>query len=85
MKIKMNIELSRCVDGITVCKIGLQKQIRDILGLFQIVSIRRRINLKTKKMAKSAKILHLKMLTEKLFELQNTDGTISNDNHIINI
>jgi hypothetical protein len=80
MEIKTNIELSRHVDDLTIYKIGPRKKIRDILGLCQIVTIRRRGNLKTKKIAES-----LKMLTKKLFELQNTSGIISSDNHVINI
>lgn len=84
MEIKTNIELSQFVDGFTVYEIGLRKKIRDIIGLCQIVTITRR-DFKTKKIAESAKILHLKMLTEKLFELQITNGIISSDNHVINI
>ena len=85
MRSEMSIELSRCVDDLTIYEIGPKKQIRDILGLCQIITIRRRRYLKAKKIAKRAKIFHLKMLTEKLFKFLNTSDIISNDDHVINI
>jgi hypothetical protein len=85
MRNETSIELSRCVDDLTICEIGSRKQIRDILGLCQIITIRRRRYLKAKKIAKRAKIFHLKVLIEKLFKFLNTSDIISSDDHIINI
>jgi hypothetical protein len=85
MRSEMSIELSRCVDNLTICEIGLGKQIREILGLCQIITIRRIGDLKTKKIVERAKIFHLKVLTEKLFKFLNTSDIISSDDHVINI
>jgi hypothetical protein len=72
MRSETSIELSQCVNNLTIGEIGLRKQIRDILGMCQIITIRRRGDLKTKKIVKRAKIFHLKVLTEKLFKFLNT-------------
>jgi hypothetical protein len=80
-----SIKLNRCVNNLTIREIGPGKQIRDILGLCQIITIRRRRDLKTKKIAERAKIFHLKVLIEKLFKFLNTNDIISSDNHVINI
>ena len=85
IKWKTSIKLSWSVDNLTVCEIGSAKQIRDILGLSQVITIRRRRDRKTKKIAKKAKIFHLKVLTEELFKFLNTDDIISSDDHVINI
>jgi hypothetical protein len=85
IKSEMSIKLSRCVDNLTICEIGPGKQIRDIIGLCQIITIRRRIDPKTKKIAERDKIFHLKVLTEEFFKFLNTNDIIFSDNHVINI
>ena len=81
----MSIKLSQSVDNLTVCEISLRKQIRDILGLCQVITIRRRRDLQTKKIVERAKIFHLRVLTEELFKFLNTSDIISSDDHVINI
>ena len=51
----------------------------------KIVSIRGRYNLKPKKIAESAQIFHLKMLTKEVLKRADTDRIISSNNHVINI
>jgi hypothetical protein len=85
MRSEMSIKFNRCVDNLTICEIGPGKQIGDILGLCQIITIRRRGDLKTKKIVERAKIFHLKVLVEKLFKFLETSDIISSDDHIINV
>jgi hypothetical protein len=85
MRSETSIKLSRCVDNPTIYKIGPRKQIRNILGLCQIITIRRRGDLNNKKIAERTKIFHLKVLTHKLFKFLNTIDIISSDDHVINI
>jgi hypothetical protein len=45
---EVSIKFNQFVDDFTVCEIGAQKQIKDILRLCQIVTVRKRGNLMTK-------------------------------------
>ena len=61
------------------------ENIRSILRLGKIVSIRGWSNLKPKEIAESAQIFHLKMLTKKVLKRVDTYRIISSNNHIFNI
>ena len=72
-------------NSLFVGDIGFGEKIKSIFSLGKIVAIRRWGNLKPKKIAESAQIFHLKMLTKEVVKRTDTCRIISSNNHIINI
>jgi hypothetical protein len=56
-----------------------------IFGMSQIIAIGCGKDLKAKEIVKSTKIIHLKLLTKKMFKLLKTKKIINVDDHVINI
>ena len=72
-------------NGLVVNDTGFREKIKSIFSLGKIISIKGWDKLKPKKIAKSAKIFYLKMLTKEVLKRTDTCRIISSTNHIINI
>ena len=72
-------------NNLVVGDTDFREKIRSIFSLGKIISIKGWGNLKPKKIAESAQIFHLKMLTKEVLRRANTCRIIFSNNHIINI
>ena len=81
----MCIKFNWSVNDLTISESSLRQEFKDILDLYNIKSICRMSDFKTQEVDEISKILHLKLLTEKIFEFLNVTMVITSYDHIIHI
>ena len=81
----MCIKLNWSVNSLAISKSSSRQESRGILGLSNIKAICRMSDFKTQEVVEMSKIIHLKLLTEKILEFLNVTKIITSYDHIIHI
>ena len=79
------IKFNWSVNSLAICKSNLRQKFKKIFGLSNIKTIRGISDFKTQEVVEMSKIIHLKLLTEKILEFLNVTKIITSYDHIIHI